>query len=109
MKNKKIRMEAYKDLDTGYPVDDILKKMRQQKEQEELEKQEKIRFIEKREKYAKFVKEMHWPTISKTKQKEMEGLKSSVDFKRQLNRSTHSQMIDKRITTNRSEKRMLRK
>ena len=50
---------------------------------------------------------MHWPKISKLKQKEMETLKGAFDVKRSLNRSTQSQIIKKRIPGNRSGSRNL--
>jgi len=73
-----------------------------------LQNKKKLNNIQKRDKYAKFVKEMHWPQISKTKQQEMEALKSSINFHKPLNRSTQSQDIKKRISTNRSENRLSR-
>lgn len=99
-------MKWYNEIGTrNDPTKDILKEMRVQKEQEEIEKQEKLKFLEKQRKYAKFVKEMHWPKVSKLKQQEMQSLKSSLEFHKPLNRSTQSQIIKKRVPTNRSEGR----
>lgn len=86
-----------------------MKHERQRKEQEELHQREKLQNVAKAEKYAKFVKEMHWPKISKLKRQEMDAIKQSLDVSRSLNRSSQSQMIKKRVTSNRSEKRYLNK
>lgn len=48
---------------------------------------------------------MHWPKVSRIKRAEMETLKKSVDVQRSLNRSSLSQILKKRITSNRSENR----
>ena len=48
---------------------------------------------------------MHWPKVSRLKQEEMETLKHSIDVNRSLNRSAQSQIIKKRVGTNRSETR----
>lgn len=74
---------------------------------EENHKRERTDNFHKADKYAKFVKEMHWPKISKLKKQEMENLKNSHDFKKSLNQSTHSQNWKGRAPSIRSESRNL--
>jgi hypothetical protein len=90
-------------------LDNFLKHEQRRKEKEEMIKRERLKNVEKADKYAKFVKEMHWPKISKLKRQEMETLKNSVEFNRSFNRSAQSQIIKNRIGTNRSERRKLHK
>lgn len=76
---------------------------------EENNKRERSENFQKAEKYAKFVKEMHWPKISKLKKQEMENLINSYDFKKSLNQSSHSQNWRGRAPSIRSESRNLNK
>jgi hypothetical protein len=86
--------------------------LRDENERKTMEAHHKIERKEnfsKADKYAKFVKEMHWPKISKIKKQEMANINHSHEFKRSLNRSDNSAVWKRRISTNRSEMRTLDK
>ena len=89
-------------------LENFLQNEKLKKDQVENKKREKSETIAKADKYAKFVKEMHWPKISKLKRQEMETIKDWIDFKKSLNRSTQSQIIRNRSNTNRNETKILR-
>lgn len=77
--------------------------------EEEQRKSEKYENVTKAQKYAKFVKEMHWPKVSKLKRQEIEALKSHHDFKNSINRTSQSQNIRYRASSNRSVHRQTKK
>lgn len=73
---KKERMQWYQDIGFGeYDesrfktrfLEKFLQNEKDKKDQEEIAKRERAKNAQKAEQYAKFVKEMHWPKVSKIK------------------------------------------
>ena len=88
---------------------------KEKKLKEEKQKRDQQEKRQKAEKYAKFVKEMHWPRVSKIKKQQMDNLKSMNDIKRSheirqsLNASSQSAMANHRLSSNRSQRNRIKK
>jgi hypothetical protein len=109
---KKIGFGEYDINTTKFKTKVHEKFLRDEDERKMMEAHHKIERKEnfsKANKYAKFVKEMHWPKISKIKKQEMANINHSHEYKRSLNQSDNSAVLKRRISTNRSEMRTLDK
>lgn len=81
----------YKDMETNF-IQAVKEQDIQAKEDAEKKEAEKRELTEKMKSYGEMIKEMHWPTVSKKKQLEMQLLKESMKHpvRKRLNGSTLS-------------------